>query len=103
YCSFHGGPGGAGMSGTITVLAPQTTNRNTTNVNTSASAQDLQAQVQALLNKVQMLAAQLGGCKSVNGAVKVREVVASAVAERKGLCARELARRQIHTRLGYRR
>jgi len=68
YCKLHGGPGGVGMAGTITIVAPNTgtqTNTNTvvntnTNTNTNTSASGLQAQAQVLLNQIALLKQQLG-------------------------------------------
>ncbi len=68
HCKFHGGPGGVGQAGTITVVSPSSsappiTNTNAnTNINTNpSSAAQLQAQAQALLNQITALQAQLGG------------------------------------------
>lgn len=72
YCKLHGGVGGVGMAGVLTVVAAPTpvvvggntvTNTNTninTNTNTSAVTQ-LQAQLQALLNQINALQGQTGG------------------------------------------
>ena len=57
YCSFHGAPGGIGQSGKI-IVGQQSVAQNTQT--TGVSAGDLQAQVQALLNKVSSLQQQLG-------------------------------------------
>lgn len=64
YCMFHGAPGGVGMSGTITVLAPsQTPTVNSSN----PTLDDLRTQIQALLNKITQLQQQTGVGTGVPG------------------------------------
>ena len=66
YCVFHGAPGGIGMSGTVTVVAPS----QTTTVNSSNPAiDDLRTQMQALLNKITQLQQQAGVGTGVPGTV----------------------------------
>ena len=64
YCAFHGAPGGVGMSGTVVVVQQVVQTQTTTS---GSSAADLQAQVQALLNKVTQLQQQLGGAGTTAG------------------------------------
>ena len=57
YCVLHGAPGGIGMSGTVTVVAPLQTSPA---VSSSPTVDELRAQVQALLNKIIQLQQQVG-------------------------------------------
>ena len=74
HCNFHGGAGGTGMAGTITVastVAPSITNTQITN---SPSNAQLQAQAQALINQLATLQAQArtgAGVGTVSGGTGV--------------------------------
>jgi plastocyanin len=75
YCGYHGGPGGYGMSGTITVSAPQsqvqqnvsltqstaTTQTTQTTSTGNPTVDALRAQVTELLNRIDVLRQQYGG------------------------------------------
>lgn len=66
YCQFHGNKGGVGQSGVVTVAgAASNTNTVTTSTNTGTqttlTAEQLKAQVQALINQITILQAQAGG------------------------------------------
>ncbi|MEK7133972.1 MAG: plastocyanin/azurin family copper-binding protein [Patescibacteria group bacterium] len=64
HCNFHGGIGGVGQAGTITVNSSVITN---TNVNTGAlTPAQIQAQAQILLNQIAVLQAQLGVAQAGN-------------------------------------
>ena len=63
-CIFHNG-----MTGTITVVAPQ----SSPPVNPSPNVAQLQAQAQALLNQIAALQAQLGGNPAANTGVRVTD------------------------------
>src|SRR4029077_13416295 len=64
HCKFHGGPGGQGMAGTITVGGPAVTLTNSTSYSnpayttTGSSADQLRAQAQGLLAQIAALQAQ---------------------------------------------